>query len=401
MQDFINKKIVLGVCGGIAAYKSALLVRELTRLGAEVRVVMTDSAQEFITPMTLQALSGQDVRSSLFDPLAERAMGHIELARWADYLLIAPASANCLAKLAHGLADDLLSTLYLVAETPVFLCPAMNRSMWAHPATRQNCDVLKARGAIFIGPAEGSQACGEEGFGRMSEVDAIISALRLHEVHQRLAGHRVLITAGPTREAIDPVRFISNCSSGQMGYAIAAAAFMAGAEVTLISGPTALIPPEGVRYHAVISAKEMLDAVTQYFEPGMIFIGTAAVADYCVQSPATQKLKKQKYDTLSLNLAINPDILATIAQTTEAAYVVGFAAETEHVLTHAKQKLLSKQVDMIVANQVGNGLGFDSELNEVTILTQEGQFALPLMHKTRLAAQIIAILASSLQNVGL
>lgn len=401
MQDFINKKIVLGVCGGIAAYKSALLVRELTRLGVEVRVVMTDSAQEFITPMTLQALSGHDVRSSLFDPMAERAMGHIELARWADYLLIAPASANCLAKLAHGLADDLLSTLYLVAEIPVFLCPAMNRSMWAHPATRQNCDVLKDRGAIFIGPAEGSQACGEEGFGRMSEVDAIISALRLYEVHQRLAGHRVLITAGPTREAIDPVRFISNCSSGQMGYAIAAAAFMAGAEVTLISGPTALIPPEGVRYHAVMSAKEMLDAVTQYFEPGMIFIGTAAVADYGVQSPGTQKLKKQKYDTLSLNLAINPDILATIAQTKEAAYVVGFAAETEHLLTHAKQKLQSKQVDMIVANQVGNGLGFDSDVNEVTILTQDGQFELPLMHKTRLAAQIIAILASSLQNVGL
>ena len=401
MQDFINKKIVLGVCGGIAAYKSAQLVRELTRLGAKVRVVMTKSAQEFITPMTMQALSGQEVRTELFDSQAERAMGHIELARWADYLLIAPATANGLAKLAYGLADDLLSTLYLVTEAPVFICPAMNRSMWAHPATRANCDVLKSRGAVFIGPAEGSQACGEEGLGRMSEPQTIINALRLHEVYQLLSGLKVLITAGPTREAIDPVRYISNCSSGKMGYALAEAALMAGAEVTLISGPTALVPPEGVDVYQVESAEEMLQAVKKHLQMGMIFIGTAAVADYRVELPATQKLKKQIHDKLALNLSINPDILATVAQMKKASYVVGFAAETEDVLTYAKQKMQTKKVDMMVANQVGPGLGFDSDEHQVIVLTDHHQYELGLMHKTRLAAQIIAILAASLQNIAL
>ena len=274
MQDFINKKIVLGICGGIAAYKSAYLVRELTRLGAIVRVVMTPAAQQFITPMTMQALSGHDVRCELFDSQAERAMGHIELARWADYLLIAPASANCLAKMAHGLADDLLSTLYLVAEIPVLVCPAMNRSMWAHPATAANCNTLASRGVIMVDPEEGSQACGEQGFGRMSEVDNIVNALRLSDVHQRLQGLKILITAGPTREAIDPVRYISNQSSGKMGYAMASAAVMAGASVTLVSGPTALMPPVGVDFHRVDSAEEMLAVVMNHLQPGMIFIKT-------------------------------------------------------------------------------------------------------------------------------
>ena len=351
--------------------------------------------------MTMQALSGNDVRCELFDPQAERAMGHIELARWADYLLIAPATANCLAKLAYGLADDLLSTLYLVAETPVFICPAMNRSMWAHPATRANCDLLSKRGAIFIGPDEGSQACGEQGLGRMSDAQTIINALRLHEVYQLLSGRKLLITAGPTREAIDPVRYISNCSSGKMGYALAEAALMAGAEVTLITGPTALLPPEGAEVHAVVSAEEMLQVVLQHLEEGMIFIGTAAVADYRVQSRAVQKLKKQTHDKLVLDLSINPDILATVVQTKKAAYVVGFAAETEHVLKHAKQKMQSKKVDMIIANEVGNGLGFDNDEHQVTVLTHTDQYELGFMHKTRLAGQIIAILATSLQNMGL
>ncbi len=400
MQDFVNKKIVLGICGGIAAYKSAHLVRELTRIGAEVRVVMTKSAQQFITPMTMQALSGHEVRCELFDSQAERAMGHIELARWADLLVIAPASAHCLAKLAHGLADDLLSTLYLVTETPVIVCPAMNRSMWAHPATQANCDLLATRGAIIVGPEEGSQACGEQGFGRMSEVDNIIAALRLYHVHQLLQGRKLLITAGPTREAIDPVRFISNHSSGKMGYALAAAAAMAGAEVTLVSGPTALNAPAGVDVCSVESAAEMLAAVMSHLKSGMIFIGTAAVADYGLHTPAKQKLKKQGNPELMLALTANPDILSAVVQSGKASFVVGFAAETNDVIKHAKEKMQAKKIEMIVANQVGEGLGFNNDCNQVTVLTRNGQTELALDHKTSLAGQIIAILAASLQNVA-
>ena len=399
MQDFINKKIVLGICGGIAAYKSAYLVRELTRLGASVRIVMTQSAQEFITPMTLQALSGQDVRCELFDSQAERAMGHIELARWADYLLIAPSTANCLAKMAHGLADDLLSTLYLVAETPVIVCPAMNRSMWAHPATQMNCSLLVARGVVIVGPEEGSQACGEQGLGRMSEVDNIITALRLYNVNQLLVGQRVLITAGPTHEAIDPVRYISNRSSGKMGYALAQAARMAGAQVTLISGPSALTPPAGIEFHRVNSASNMLNLVMEHLQPGMIFIGAAAVADYHVGAPALEKLKKHRNTTLTLALTANPDIVATVAASGKSSFVVGFAAETTDVIKHASEKLRAKKLDMIIANQVGYDLGFDHDDNQVTILTKHKQIELPLTHKTRLAGQIIAILAATLQNV--
>ncbi len=398
MQDFAGKKIVLGICGGIAAYKSAYLVRELTRLGAIVRVVMTRSAQQFITPMTLQALSGNDVRTELFDSIAERAMGHIELARWADYLVIAPASANCLAKMAQGLADDLLSTLYLVATTPVIVCPAMNRSMWEHPANQANCVTLTARGVILVGPEEGSQACGEYGLGRMSEVENIISALLMVGVSGLLAGQRVLITAGPTREAIDPVRYISNHSSGKMGYALAQAAVMAGAQVTLISGPTALLPPAGVDFHAVNSAQEMYDAVMQQLQSGMIFIGTAAVADYHLHAPAIEKLKKEKNNSLTLTLTTNPDILAAVAASGKASFVVGFAAETQDVLKHATEKLRQKKLDMIVANQVGAGLGFDCDDNQVTVLTKSHETELPRAHKTTLAAQIIAILAKNRHN---
>ncbi|STX49496.1 bifunctional phosphopantothenoylcysteine decarboxylase/phosphopantothenate synthase [Legionella hackeliae] len=293
MQDLANKKIVLGVCGGIAAYKTAYLVRELTNLGVDVRVVMTASAQQFISPLTFQALSGNDVRTTLFDEQAERAMGHIELARWADYLLIAPASANCLAKMANGLADDLLSTLYLVTEAPVIICPAMNRSMWRHPATQANCTLLKARGVIIVGPEEGSQACGEEGLGRLSETQAIINALRCYEINQCLVGKTLLITAGPTREAIDPVRYLSNHSSGKMGYALAEAAVLAGAKVVLVTGPTGLTPPAGVEVHRVESAKDMYSAVMANLQNDMIFIGTAAVADYSMASPTNEKIKKR------------------------------------------------------------------------------------------------------------
>lgn len=400
MQDFINKKILLGICGGIAAYKSAYLVRELSRLGARVRVVMTESAQQFISPLTLQALGAEDIRSSLFDQQAERAMGHIELARWADYLVIAPATANCLAKIANGLADDLLTTLYLVAETPVIVCPAMNRSMWAHPATQANCQLLTQRGVILFGPGEGSQACGEEGFGRMAEVHSIVNALRLYKVNQLLLGQRLLITAGPTRESIDPVRFISNNSSGKMGYALAEAAHLAGAKVILISGPTSLPPPIGVEFYQVDSANAMHEAVLQQLQQGSIFIGTAAVADYGVQEPAKDKIKKQANSELSLKLNRNPDILCDVVSSGKAAYVVGFAAETSHLLQHAKEKLETKKLDMIIANQVGEGIGFEVDNNQVTILTKNEQTELPLTHKTRLAGQIIAILAASIQNTA-
>ncbi len=398
MQDFANKKILLGVCGGIAAYKSAYLVRELTQLGASVRVVMTASAQEFITPMTLQALSGHAVRSEVFDSEAERAMGHIELARWADYLLIAPATAHCLAKMAHGLADDLLSTIYLVTEAPVIVCPAMNRSMWAHPATQANVQQLVRRGVLMVGPAEGAQACGEYGLGRMSEVDAIIAALRLQDVPPILRGLHVLITAGPTHEAIDPVRYISNRSSGKMGYALAIAARMAGATVTLVSGPSALPPPEGVAFYSVDTARAMFDTVMQQLQPGMIFIGAAAVGDYAVQCPAKTKLKKQAADTLTLTL--NPDILAAVAESGKASFVVGFAAETTQLLAHAAEKLRVKKLDMMVANQVGAGLGFDVDDNQVTVLVKGDQIELKKTNKTRLAGQLIAILGEYLQNVA-
>ncbi|WED43341.1 bifunctional phosphopantothenoylcysteine decarboxylase/phosphopantothenate--cysteine ligase CoaBC [Legionella cardiaca] len=398
MQDFANKKIVLGICGGVAAYKAAYLVRELTCLGADVRVVMTAAARQFISPLTLQAVSGHEVHVDLFDLQAERAMGHIELARWADYLVIVPASANFLAKMANGIADDLLSTVCLVAETPTIVCPAMNRSMWMHPATQKNCETLKERGIIFVGPEEGSQACGEEGFGRLSRPEAIINALRFHEVHQLLAEQRILITAGPTREAIDPVRYVSNLSSGKMGYALAEAASLAGAHVTLVSGPTCLTPPAGIEVHYVDSAKAMHESVMAHFQEGMIFIGTAAVADYTVESPAKEKIKKKTQNELTLKLTSNPDILASVAQSGKASFVIGFAAETTQVLQHAQSKLKAKKLDMIIANQVGHGLGFENDCNQVTILTKNEQWELPLTHKARLAGRIIAILAATIHN---
>lgn len=398
MQDFAHKKIVLGICGGIAAYKSAYLVRALKQVGADVRVVMTTAAQAFITPLTLQALSGHDVRCDRFDTQAEAAMGHIELARWANYLLIAPATANCLAKFAHGIADDLLSTLYLVADVPVIICPAMNRQMWLHPATQANCSLLKERGAIIIGPASGEQACGEVGFGRLSEPETIITALRLHAVYQLLADQTVLITAGPTREMIDPVRYLTNHSSGKMGYALAEAAHMAGAHVILISGPTALTPPIGIDFYQVNSATAMLEAVMLHLQTGAIFIGAAAVADYGVASPELQKIKKQHSPKLTLTLTPNPDILAAVVASKKAAYVVGFAAETESVLSYAREKRLTKQVDMMIANQVSEHRGFNTDENEVTIITKQKEFVLPMMHKTRLAGQIIAMLTANLPS---
>lgn len=400
MQDFMNKKIVLGISAGIAAYKTTYLVRELVRLGASVRVVMTQAAKEFVSPLTLQALGAIEVRVDLFDQEAERAMSHIELARWADFLLIAPATANCLAKLAHGLADDLLSTLYLVAEIPTIVCPAMNRAMWAHPATLANCAILRERKVLFIGPDEGAQACGEEGLGRMAEVESILNGLRLQPVQQLLSGKKIVITAGPTREQIDPVRFISNNSSGKMGYALAEAACIAGAEVTLISGPTNLKPPMGLTFLRADTAKAMHSAVMEYLENGMIYIGTAAIADYAIDKPALEKIKKQNHSQLTLHLVPNPDILSAVVASNKAGYVVGFAAETTDVIPNALQKLQAKKINMIIANQVGKNLGFDSDYNSATIITKDEQIDLSLTNKTALAGQIIAILAATLQNTA-
>lgn len=400
MQDFINKKIVLGICGGIAAYKSAYLVRELTQAGAIVRVVMTASAQQFVTPLTFQGLSGNDVRTDLFDSEAERAMGHIELARWADYLLISPASANFLAKMAHGFADDLLSTLCLVATIPVIVCPAMNHSMWSHPATRENCKKLKQQGVIFVEPEVGSQACGEYGVGRLAEACNIISTLQLCDMTRCLAGQQVLITAGPTREAIDPVRYLSNRSSGKMGYALAKAAVMAGAQVTLVSGPCSQSKPVGVACYAADTAQAMFDVVMEQLKPGMIFIATAAVADFRVQTCFENKIKKEGKTPFTLTLVPNPDILAAVASSKIASFVVGFAAETTQLVEFATNKLHAKQADMIIANQVGANFGFDVDDNEVTIVTKDKQIALPCMNKTRLAGKLIAMIAETMQTIA-
>jgi len=400
MQDFKNKRILLGVCGGIAAYKITQLVRELTQLGAEVQVVMTASAEAFVTPMTLQALSGRTVRTALFDEAAEQAMGHIELARWADYCVIAPATANMIAKLACGLADDLLSTLALVLKIPLMICPAMNQSMWHHPATQANIKILRARGALIVGPGEGVQACGDEGLGRMFEVSSIINALRLQATHNILVGHRVVITAGPTREAIDPVRYLSNNSSGKMGYALAEAARVAGADVLLITGPSALTPPEGVAVKRVKTAIDMHAAVMAALEPGMIFIGAAAVSDYAITTPSKNKIKKQKNNQLAFELKQNPDILLDVALSKKARFVMGFAAETDNLIAHARDKLVKKQVNCMVANWVGDGLGFDVDEHELTVMTPEKEIVLVKAHKVRLAGELVAILAASLQNSG-
>lgn len=392
-----NKNILLGVTGGIAAYKSTLLIRELVRLGAQVKVVMTSSAQEFISPLTLQALSGEIVRSETFDSEAERAMSHIELARWADYLVISPCSANFMAKMAHGIADCLLSTLYLVAENiPVILCPAMNRSMWQHPATQANRQTLLNRDVMLVGPDIGEQACGEFGPGRLVETHEIINAIQLHTAKNLLQNHKILITAGPTHEEIDPVRYLTNHSSGKMGYALATAAQFAGAKVTLISGPSNLPKPFGVDFISVKSAKDMLSQVQKHVSSDTIFISCAAVADYHIANPASQKIKKGPSETLELKLVKNPDILKDIATSKIAKYTVGFAAETNNLNENAQQKLNNKQVDMIIANQVGENFGFNSDDNSVKIFTKDKVLNIEKQHKITLAGKIIEFLAENI-----
>lgn len=390
-----GKRILLGVTGGIAAYKSPDLVRRLRERGAQVQVVMTAGARQLVTPMTFQAVSGQPVRTDLWDAAAEAAMGHIELARWADLVLIAPATADFLARLAAGRADDLLAAVCLATEAPIAVAPAMNRVMWANAATVANVALLARRGVLVFGPAEGEQACGEVGAGRMLEPLELVSLLDTTLVGAGpLQGQRVLITAGPTRERIDPVRFISNRSSGKMGYAVAQAAREAGASVVLVSGPVNLPAPPGVTRIDVESAAEMLTAVLKELHGTDIFISTAAVADYRPAQPAEQKIKKTT-DTLDLAMERTVDVLATVAARPDRPFVVGFAAETESVEQNARVKLLKKNLDMIAANEVGHDKGFDCEDNQLIVLSRSGRQDLGRASKLALARELVRLIAQA------
>ena len=402
-------RVLLGVTGGIAAYKSAEIVRRLRERGAEVQVVMTAGACRFVTPLTFQARSGRPVRTDLWDEAAEAAMGHIELARWADRILVAPATADFIGRLAHGLADDLLTTLCLATAAPVSVAPAMNRLMWANAATRANVELLRSRGIAILGPGVGDQACGETGPGRMLEPDVLADAM-VGDVPLAgsdsssgaapvatskpglLAGRKVLLTAGPTRERIDPVRFITNRSSGKMGYAVAEAARDAGAEVVLVSGPVNLPAPRGVRRVCVETAEQMMSAVDADLPGADIFIAAAAVSDYRPVQVSAEKIKKTS-DSLLLALLRTPDILATVAAGSPRPFVVGFAAETQNVERNALAKLEGKRLDMIAANQVGDGLAFDCDDNALTVYWPGGRRELPRAGKAELAARLIGVIA--------
>jgi len=390
-----NKRILLGITGGIAAYKCAELVRHYKKAGAEVHVVMTRSAQEFVTPLTLQALSGNPVHTSLLDPEAEAGMGHIELARWADLMVIAPATANFLATMAQGKGDDLLSTICLATKAPIAIAPAMNMQMWFSPATQNNIQQLKTffneERLTWMGPAEGEQACGDVGPGRMLEPEQILEETAAFFKEEAFSGKHIVITAGPTQEAIDPVRYISNHSSGKMGYAIAQAAANQGAKVTLISGPTNLPCPDRVERVSVKSAEQMLEVSLQRISETDIFIASAAVADYRPSEIAEHKIKKvDGEDQMIIKLVKNPDIVATIAQHPERPFTVGFAAETQDVDVYANKKLVKKNLDMIVANDVSNtNIGFNSDNNAATIFWPEGQRQLDLMTKNQMAKEIL------------
>ena len=387
-----GKRILLGVTGGIAAYKSAELVRRLIEHRAQVQVVMTSAAREFVTPTTFQALSGRAVRTDLWDAAAEAAMGHIELARWAQLVLVAPASADFLARLAHGLADDLLSTLCLATEAPIAVAPAMNQLMWRNAATRSNVELLTARGVRMIGPGVGDQACGEHGPGRLLEPADIVSQIApLLSPAGPLTGRRVLLTAGPTRECIDPVRFVSNRSSGKMGFALAQSLREAGAEVVLISGPVTLPTPLGVRRIDVESCEEMYAAVQRELPGTAIFIGTAAVADYRPLACAEQKIKKTS-ETLALELTRTTDILSQVSASTPRPFMVGFAAETNSVEHYARAKLLAKNLDLIAANEVGHTKAFDCDDNSLLVLWRGGRVELPVSSKRELARGLTGLI---------
>jgi phosphopantothenoylcysteine decarboxylase/phosphopantothenate--cysteine ligase len=393
MAHLFNRNVLLGVTGGIAAYKSAELIRQLQEQGANVRVIMTQGAMEFITPLTLQALSGNPVHTQLLDAEAEQGMGHIELARWADLLLIAPATADVLARLVAGRADDLLTTAALATAAPLLVAPAMNQQMWLDPATTDNIATLSRRGVHLVGPASGEQACGDIGPGRMEQPAVIAAAAASLFQNGLLAGKRVVITAGPTREALDPVRYISNHSSGKMGYALARAAAEAGASTTIISGPVSLDVPDKVRRLSVESATQMLDQSLALLKECDIFIACAAVADYRPATKEQQKIKKGP-EQVTLQLVRNPDIVTAVAESENRPFTVGFAAETNDVLSYARDKMQRKGLDMIVANDVSDpSIGFNSEHNAATVLWSGGEQALPRASKDSIARHIIELIA--------
>ena len=397
MSSLANKQILVGITGGIAAYKTIELIRLLTKAGAEVQVVLTEGAKAFVTEMTLQAISGHPVRSTLLDPTAELGMGHIELARWADLIVVAPASADFIARYSQGMANDLLTTLCLATDANVLLAPAMNQAMWRHPATQDNATLLEKRGVLLCGPASGIQACGDVGPGRMEEPESIFEhiAKTLSPTKQDLLGQHWVITAGPTMEAIDPVRFISNHSSGKMGYALAAAAQARGAKVTLVSGPTQLDAPQGVQRIAIKSAGDMLAACRDAMsKPADVFIGAAAVADFRMKEVASQKMKKTgDSDEMQLTLVKNPDVIATLSQEKAAKCMVGFAAETQDVIAYAKSKLERKGLDLIIANDVSRSdIGFNNDDNQVTVLSKDQQWTPPKGAKSALAKELVELI---------
>lgn len=399
MSGLLEKNILLGVTGGIAAYKAAELVRQLRQRGAQVKVVMTDGAQAFVSPLTFQALSGQPVHTELLDPAAEAGMGHIELAKWADFLMVAPASANFLARLATGQADDLLTTVCLATDAPILVAPAMNQAMWRNPATRHNCQVIASRGIRILGPDDGVQACGDVGPGRMLEAQEIASELEKASRGGLLVGRTVVITAGPTREPLDPVRYISNHSSGKMGYALAAAAREEGAKTLLISGPTFLEAPFGVETIRVETARQMLGAALARSAGADLFIACAAVADYAPEQIAPQKIKKGTSDELHLRLVKNPDVVASVAQLPQRPFVVGFAAETQDLLRYARGKLQSKKLDLIIANDVADpAIGFNSDRNAVWLVDAETEVAYPEQDKQQLARRLMQDIAARLER---
>ena len=393
MASVENRHILLGISGGIAAYKAAELTRRLVEAGADVQVVMTDAAKAFISPLTMQAVSGRPVRDTLLDPAAEAGMGHIELGRWADLVLVAPASADFIAKLAGGMAGDLLSTVCLATSAPVYLAPAMNQAMWHKPATQRNIVTLENDGIIIVGPASGDQACGDVGPGRMTEPADIIANLLTNDGTGSMQGLDVVITAGPTWEAMDPVRGLSNHSSGKMGYAVAAAAAAAGARVTLVSGPTALTPPKGIHTHSVRSAQEMFLAVQSAATKCDIFIGVAAVADYRPQSIESSKIKKSA-EHLTLELVKNPDILSWVASQIPKPFTVGFAAETDRPLEHARAKRANKGLDLIAVNQVSDSQSpFGSDENQLIVVGDTDEIDLGRKQKSQLARDLIETIA--------
>jgi phosphopantothenoylcysteine decarboxylase / phosphopantothenate---cysteine ligase len=393
MTELLNKKILLGVTGGIAAYKAAELCRLMIKQGATVRVVMTQAAQEFIQPLTFQALTGHQVYSELFEAGADNAMDHIELARWADLLIVAPATADFIAKLADGYADNLLLTIALATQSKVVVAPAMNQQMYQNAATTENIQKLKRHRILLWGPDEGEQACGEVGPGRMLEPSALLTLLQNYFKPGRLQGRRIMITAGPTREAIDPVRYISNRSSGKMGYALAQAALDQGAEVTLVSGPVGIAPPTQARMLNCISAQQMLDQVMSVVEQQDIFIATAAVADYRIERIAEHKIKKSE-DVVTLNLVKNTDILSSVSVLDKRPFCVGFAAETQDLQHYAEQKMKNKNLDMIAANRVdGVDSGFEVDDNALSVFWPGGCRQLPRQSKTQIAAALIDIIA--------